>query len=159
MKLSVCVTPKLHDRFYETNAKIIAIHCPILTKVWRDQYLQIHPEIYYKGTYKIGGWISLINDQLSDRWIFGQLYRENGNSYVHNPSVLRKDVAPPTCVLQTEWDLGAMVRSGDICPKCQCLKTAVFGQNGRFSDSAYYRYPEAEPDIEGGLTVKNESLF
>ena len=46
-----------------------------------------------------------------------------------------------------------------ISPKCQCPKTAVFGQNGRFSDSAYYRHPEAEPDIEGGLTVKNESLF
>ena len=56
-------------------------------------------------------------------------------------------------------NLGAMVRSGDIRLKCQCLKTAVFGQNGRFSDSAYYRHPEAEPDIKGGLTVKNESLF
>ena len=59
----------------------------------------------------------LINDQLSDGWIFRQLYRENRNSYVCNSSVLREDVAPPTCVLQTleRWYvLAIFVRNASV---------------------------------------------
>ena len=41
---------------------------------------------------------------------------------------LRKDVAPPTCVLQTKCDLEAILHFGDIPPEIQCPKTAVVGQ-------------------------------
>ena len=57
----------------------------------------------------------------------------------------------PTHVLQTECDLGMILRFGDIRQKRQCPKTAVFLQNDKISDSAYLRPTEVEPDIETGL--------
>ena len=65
-------------------------------------------------------------------------------------SGLLEDVAPPMCALQTECDLGAILRFYDIPPEIQCPKTTV-GQNDQFSVSAYYRSPEGEPDVESGL--------
>ena len=66
-------------------------------------------------------------------------------------SVLCEDIAPPMCVLQIKYNLGAMLRFGNIRQKCQHPKTAVFGQDDQFSDSAHYRHPEVEPDIKSGL--------
>ena len=39
----------------------------------------------------------------------------------------------------------------DFHQKHQCPITAVCGQNDQFSDSAYHRCPEPEPDTESAL--------
>ena len=62
-------------------------------------------------------------------------------------SVLREDVAPPTCILQTECHLGVTLH----WPEMPVSKDCNFWTKWSISDNAYHRCLEAEPSIESGL--------
>ena len=92
---------------------------------------------------------SRVNDQLSDRSIIGR-------TEIVTIIGLERGCSPTHVHITTRTRPWSDVAFWDIPPENQCPKTAVFGQNGRISDTAYSRRPEAETDVESGL---QEYLF
>ena len=90
-----------------------------------------------------------VKNLLSDTSIFGHLYQENGNSYERR-TCARMQLHPRTNC-KPNMTLGRHCVLAIFHQKHQCPITAVFGQNDQFSDSAYHRRPEPEPDIESAL--------